>query len=87
MFDKRGTGLSDPFTGVPTLEERSDDVRAVLEAAGSTSAFVCGLSEGGPMSVLYAAAYPDRTRGLILIGSNVRMLKSSDWPHGWTRSN
>jgi class 3 adenylate cyclase len=85
MFDKRGTGLSDPFTGVPTLEERSDDVRAVLEAVGSTSAFVCGLSEGGPMSVLYAAAYPDRTRGLILIGSNVRMLKSSDWPHGWTR--
>ena len=85
MFDKRGTGLSDPFTGVPTLEERSDDVRAVMEAAGSTSAFVCGLSEGGPMSVLFSAAYPDRTRGLILIGSNVRMLKSPDWPHGWTR--
>jgi class 3 adenylate cyclase len=85
MFDKRGTGLSDPFTGVPTLEDRSDDVRAVLEAVGSESAFVCGLSEGGPMSVLYAATYPDRVRGLILIGSNVRMLAAPDWPHGWTR--
>ena len=87
MFDKRGTGLSDPFTGVPTLEERSDDVRAVLEAVGSESAFVCGLSEGGPMSVLYAATFPDRVRGLILIGSNVRMLASADWPHGWARED
>jgi class 3 adenylate cyclase len=85
MFDKRGTGLSDPFTGVPTLEERSDDVRAVMEAVGSTSAFLCGLSEGGPMSVLFSAAHPDRTRGLILIGSNVRILRSPDWPHGWTK--
>jgi class 3 adenylate cyclase len=84
MFDKRGTGLSDPFTGVPTLEERSDDVRAVMEAVGSTAAFLCGLSEGGPMSVLFSAAYPDRTRGLILIGSNVRILKSPDWPYGNT---
>jgi class 3 adenylate cyclase len=84
MFDKRGTGLSDPFTGVPTLEERSDDVRAVMEAVGSTAAFLCGLSEGGPMSVLFSAAYPDRTRGLILIGSNVRILESPDWPYGKT---
>jgi class 3 adenylate cyclase len=84
MFDKRGTGLSDSFTGVPTLEERSDDVRAVMEAVGSTAAFLCGLSEGGPMSVLFSAAYPDRTRGLLLIGSNVRILKSPDWPHGKT---
>jgi class 3 adenylate cyclase len=84
MFDKRGTGLSDPFTGVPTLEDRSDDVRAVLEAVGSESAFVCGLSEGGPMSVLFAATYPDRVRGLVLIGSNVRMLAAPDWPHGWS---
>jgi class 3 adenylate cyclase len=84
MFDKRGTGLSDPFTGVPTLEERSDDVRAVMEAVGSTAAFLCGLSEGGPMSVLFSAAYPDRARGLILIGSNVRILKSPDWPYGKT---
>jgi pimeloyl-ACP methyl ester carboxylesterase len=64
MFDKRGTGLSDPFTGVPTLEERSDDVRAVMEAVGSTQAFVCGLSEGGTMSVMFSATYPDRVRGL-----------------------
>ena len=84
MFDKRGTGLSDHFTGVPTLEERSDDVRAVMEAVGSTAAFLCGLSEGGPMSVLFSAAYPDRTRGLILIGSNVRIVKSPDWPYGKT---
>jgi pimeloyl-ACP methyl ester carboxylesterase len=85
MFDKRGTGLSDPFTGVPTLEDRSDDVRAVLEAVGSESAFVCGLSEGGPMSILYAGTHPERVRGLILIGSNVRMLQAPDWPHGWPR--
>jgi class 3 adenylate cyclase len=85
MFDKRGTGLSDPFTGVPTLEERIDDVRAVMDAVDSSSAFVCGLSEGGPMSVLFSATYPDRTNGLILIGSNVKMLEGPDWPHGWTR--
>jgi pimeloyl-ACP methyl ester carboxylesterase len=84
MFDKRGTGLSDPFTGVPTLEERSDDVRAVMEAAGSRSAFVCGLSEGAPMSVMFSGAYPDRVLGLILLGANVCTLQSPDWPWGWT---
>jgi pimeloyl-ACP methyl ester carboxylesterase len=78
MFDKRGTGLSDPFTGIATLEERSDDVRAVMDAVDSSSAFVCGLSEGGPMSVLFSATFPERTRGLILIGSNVRMLQMGD---------
>jgi pimeloyl-ACP methyl ester carboxylesterase len=85
MFDKRGTGLSDPSEGVPTLEERIDDVRAVMDAVGSTSAFICGLSEGGPMSVLYSATYPDRTLGLILIGANVRILEAPDWPYGVTR--
>ncbi len=85
MFDKRGTGMSDPFIGVPTLEERIDDVRAVMDAVDSTTAFVCGLSEGGPMSILFSATYPDRTRGLILIGSNVRMLPAPDWPYGWSR--
>ena len=85
MFDKRGTGLSDPFAGVPTLEERIDDVRAVMDAVDSSSAFLCGLSEGGPMSILYSATYPDRTRGLILIGSTARLLEAPGYPSGWTR--
>jgi pimeloyl-ACP methyl ester carboxylesterase len=85
MFDKRGTGLSDPFSDVPTLEERIDDVRAVMDSVDSTAAFVCGLSEGGPMSVLFSATYPDRTRGLILIGSGVRPLEAPDWPYGRSR--
>lgn len=82
MFDKRGTGLSDPFVGVPTLEERIDDVRAVMEAVDSESAFVCGLSEGGPMSVLFSATYPDRTRGLVLIGATARVVEAPDYPIG-----
>jgi class 3 adenylate cyclase/pimeloyl-ACP methyl ester carboxylesterase len=82
MFDKRGTGLSDPITGVATLEERSDDVRAVTDAVGSSAAFVCGMSEGGPMSVLFSATYPDRTRGLLLLGSWVRVRHAPDWPYG-----
>jgi len=85
MFDKRGTGMSDPFGGVPTLEERIDDVRAVMDAVDSTSAFICGLSEGGPMSVLFSATYPDRTLGLILTGSTARALEAADYPIGFTR--
>ena len=60
LFDKRGTGLSDPVTEVPTLEERIDDVRAVMDAAGSERAALFGISEGGPMSVLFAATHPER---------------------------
>ena len=69
LFDKRGTGLSDPVAGVPTLEDRMDDVRAVMDAVGSERAAFFGLSEGGPMSILFAATYPDRTAGLILYGT------------------
>ena len=69
LFDKRGTGLSDPVVGVATLEERMDDVRAVMDAAGSERATLFGYSEGGPMSALFAATYPDRTRALVLCGS------------------
>ena len=87
MFDKRGTGMSDPFVGVPTLEERIDDVRAVMDAVDSTSAFFCGLSEGGPMSILYSATYPDRTLGLILMGSTARMFEAPEYPSGWTRKS
>jgi len=68
-FDKRGTGLSDRVTDIPTLEQRMDDVRAVMDAAGSGSAVVFGTSEGGPMALLFAAAYPERVRALVLYGS------------------
>ena len=69
LFDKRGTGLSDPVAAPASLEERIDDVRAVMDAAASERAALFGLSEGGPMSVLFAATYPHRTRALILCGS------------------
>jgi pimeloyl-ACP methyl ester carboxylesterase len=69
MFDKRGTGLSDPVARPATLEERMDDVRAVMEAAGSERAAIFGLSEGGPMSILFAATYPDRVSALVLCGT------------------
>lgn len=69
LLDKRGTGLSDRVAQVPTLEQRMDDVRAVLDAAGSERAAIIGVSEGGPMSVLFAATYPERTTALVLYGS------------------
>src|SRR4029450_12241561 len=74
LFDKRGTGMSDrvPLSKLPTLEERMDDVRAVMEAVGSSHAVLCGVSEGGPMSALFAATYPDKTVGLVMIGTYAR---------------
>ncbi len=74
LFDKRGTGLSDRVSvmELPTLEQRMDDVRAVMDAAGSERAALFGVSEGGPMSVLFAATYPRRTSALILYGSMAR---------------
>jgi class 3 adenylate cyclase len=87
LFDKRGTGLSDPVVGAPTLEDRMDDVRAVMDAVGSERAAFFGLSEGGPMSLLFAATYPDRTTGLILYGTfAVGPLVANDNPGGprWT---
>jgi class 3 adenylate cyclase len=68
-FDKRGTGLSDRVSAIPTLEERMDDVRAVMDAVGSERAALFGISEGGPMSLLFAATYPERTIALTLFGS------------------
>lgn len=82
LFDKRGTGLSDRVTGVPTLEERMDDVRAVMDAAGSKRAALFGISEGGPMSVLFAAAYPQRTSALVLYGSIAKGTWAPDYPWG-----
>ncbi len=73
LFDKRGVGLSDrvPTDRLPSLETRMDDVRAVMDAAGSPRAVVFGISEGGPMAALFAATYPERTVGLILYGTAV----------------
>ena len=81
-FDKRGTGLSDRPPGVPTLEERMEDAHAVLDAAGLERAAVFGWSEGGPMSVLFAATYPERTNALILYGTRPRFVRAPDYPWG-----
>jgi pimeloyl-ACP methyl ester carboxylesterase/plasmid stabilization system protein ParE len=80
LFDKRGTGLSDPVTEAPTLEQRTDDVRAVMDAAGSERAALFGISEGGPMSVLFAATHPDRVTALVLHGAMGRTTEASDYP-------
>lgn len=76
-FDKRGTGLSDRGVGVPHLDERIDDIRAVLDAAASKRAYLFGVSEGGPMSILFAAIYPERVAGLILFGTYARTVGAS----------
>lgn len=81
LFDKRGTGLSDRGTAAATLEERMDDVRAVLDAVGSSRAALLGISEGGTMCVLFAATYPDRTAALVTIGSYARRLRAPDYPY------
>jgi class 3 adenylate cyclase len=72
LFDKRGTGLSDRMAGVANLEERMDDVRAVMDAVGSERAALFGISEGGPMSLLFAATYPERAQALVLYASYAR---------------
>ncbi|HEX6663791.1 MAG TPA: adenylate/guanylate cyclase domain-containing protein [Gaiellaceae bacterium] len=81
LFDKRGMGLSDRVR-LGTLEERMDDVRAILDDVGSKSASLMGSSEGGPMSILFAATYPERTRALVLCGAEVKEETTEDWPWG-----
>lgn len=82
VFDKRGTGMSDrvPDQELPSLEDRMDDVRAVMDAAGSERAVLMGHSEGGNMATLFAATYPDRTEGLILVGTYAKRIWSEDYP-------
>jgi class 3 adenylate cyclase/pimeloyl-ACP methyl ester carboxylesterase len=84
LFDKRGTGLSDRVSGVPDLETRMDDVRAVMDAAGSRRAALMGFSEGGPLATLFAATYPERTAALVLYGSGATFLRADDYPWSLT---
>jgi class 3 adenylate cyclase len=83
-FDRRGSGLSDPFFGAPTLEDQMDDVLAVMDAAGSESAAICGTLEGGPMAALFAATHPDRTDALILYATFARATWAPDYEWAWS---
>ncbi len=82
VLDKRGTGLSDRVANIPTLEERMDDMRAVMDAVGSERATLLGISEGGPMSILFAASHPERTSALVLWGGFARTVQAADYPIG-----
>jgi pimeloyl-ACP methyl ester carboxylesterase len=86
-FDKRGTGLSDRVANdaLPTLEERMDDLRAVMDAVKSERAAVLGISEGGSMSALFAATYPERTTALVTYGGYARWIRETDYPWAPTR--
>jgi len=84
LFDKRGTGLSDPvpLTTLPTLEEWMDDVRAVMDAVGSERAAIMAFFEGGPMAMLFAATYPERTSALVLVNTYARLTRTDGYPWG-----
>jgi class 3 adenylate cyclase len=80
LFDKRGTGLSDRVKSIATLEERTDDIRAVMDAAGSARAVIMGVSEGATMAAVFAASHPERALGLILYGGHARTTWAPDYP-------
>jgi class 3 adenylate cyclase/alpha-beta hydrolase superfamily lysophospholipase len=82
VFDKRGTGLSDRSLGFGTAEDRMDDIRAVMDAAGSERAALVGVSEGGPLTILFAATYPERTAALVLWATFARVVVDDDYPVG-----
>jgi pimeloyl-ACP methyl ester carboxylesterase/DNA-binding CsgD family transcriptional regulator len=84
FFDKRGTGLSDPVSRPPGLVERMDDIRAVLDAAGSQRAALFGVSDGGCLCIAFAVAHPERSASLVTYGSFARRLRSKDYPWGWS---
>ena len=86
FFDKRGTGMSDRVAGAPTLEARMDDLRAVMDSAGSERTAVIGWSEGVAMTALFAATYPDRAWALVLYGGAARELRAPDYPWGPTEA-
>ncbi|HEU0304538.1 MAG TPA: adenylate/guanylate cyclase domain-containing protein [Gaiellaceae bacterium] len=80
VFDKRGTGMSDRVSGAPTLEARMDDIRAVMDAAGSERAVLWGPGDAGPLCMLFAATYPERTLGLVLFHSGPRFVRGPETP-------
>jgi pimeloyl-ACP methyl ester carboxylesterase/DNA-binding CsgD family transcriptional regulator len=84
FFDKRGTGLSDPVSSPPGLTERMDDIRAVMDAAGSQTAALFGVSDGGCLCIAFAVAHSERSAALITYGSYARRLRSADYPWGWS---
>jgi pimeloyl-ACP methyl ester carboxylesterase len=84
QHDKRGTGMSDRVRDLPTLETRVEDVRAVMDAAGSERAALFGVDAGGPASILFAAKYPERTAALVLYGTYARATRSDEHPFGLT---
>lgn len=81
MFDRRGSGLSDPIFQPPTLEEQMDDITAVMDAAGSERAAIFATLEGGPMAMMFAATYPERTTGLVLYATFARSVAAEDYPY------
>jgi class 3 adenylate cyclase len=82
-FDRRGSGLSDPLFGAPTLEDQMDDVLAVMDAAGSESAAICGTLEGGPMAALFAATFPERTDALVMYATFARATWAPGYEFAW----
>jgi len=84
LFDKRGTGLSDRVVEHPTIEERMDDVRAVMDAVGSSRAALLGISEGAAMCILFAATYPERTSAVVIVEGYARRAWAPDYPWGVT---
>jgi pimeloyl-ACP methyl ester carboxylesterase len=83
LFDKRGTGMSDRGSQMFALEQRMHDVQTILDEVGSKRTALFGVSEGGPMSLLYTATYPERTSALVLYGSYAKRSWAPDYPFGW----
>jgi pimeloyl-ACP methyl ester carboxylesterase len=81
IFDKRGTGMSDRVDGLPTLETRMDDIRAVMDEAGSRRAVLYAIGDAGPLCALFAATYPERTAGLVLFHTTPRFVRGPDFPY------
>ena len=86
VFDKRGTGLSDRDVGAPTLEERAEDIRAVMSAVESHKISIFGVSEGGSLAAMFAACYPELVRSIVMIGCNPCRAWKPDWPIGERRA-